>query len=78
MLTLNRVVGLLLVVGGLVAQPCAAQILQNPARMVLPATPDLLLHGDVNGDGIDDLVYSDITDPTPFIRCLEPCFTGSI
>jgi len=63
MSTLNRVVGLLMVVGGLVTHPCAAQILQNPARMVLPATPDLLLHGDVNGDGIDDLVYSDITGP---------------
>jgi hypothetical protein len=63
MLRWNRVVSLLLVIGGLIAHPCSAQILQNPTRLVLPITPDLLLHGDVNGDGIDDLVYSDITGP---------------
>lgn len=43
---------------------CAAltargQTFSNPDRIDLPASSDLLIHGDLNGDGIEDLVYSD-------------------
>ncbi len=44
-----------------VCAPAAAgaENFRNPHRLALPFTPDLLLHGDLNGDGLDDLVYAD-------------------
>lgn len=51
----------------LLAMTGKAETFRNPHRLPLPITPNLLLHGDLNGDGREDLLYGDPSTKTVHI-----------